>query len=160
VFERRRGDLIAGVCDAAGGWDLLLVGHRIGRRRVGRVVLIENARAPSPDTADLARQIADQLGTEVVTVALNSTGPAARPSGARAEISGSEQALLGWINRIHAALVIVDLADGPLRGREQLRHLLEASRCPLLVFNASRAEPAVGYTTLIPEPPAASATDT
>ncbi|SDK03051.1 hypothetical protein [Aliiruegeria lutimaris] len=153
VFEHRRGDLISGICEAARGWDLLLVGHRTGRRRVGRVVLVDHALSPSSEAASLARGIADRLGTDVATIAVNGQSGGADEPDTSPEIVQSEQALLARINRINAALVIVDLAEGPLRGREQLRHLIEASRCPVLVLNASRAEPAIAHSAMIPEPP-------
>ncbi|NDR58839.1 hypothetical protein [Aliiruegeria sabulilitoris] len=159
VFEHRRGELISGICEAARGWDLLLVGHRTGRRRAGRVVLVDNASSPSSEATDLARGIAERLGTDVAMIAVNGPTAATDEAATGPEIVGSERALLARLNRINAALVIVDLAEGPLRGREQLRHLIEASRCPVLVLNASRAEPAIAYSTLIPEPPKAPETD-
>ncbi|RYH06131.1 hypothetical protein [Tropicimonas sp. IMCC6043] len=152
VLERRHGDLIAGLCEAAGGWDLLLVGHRT-RRRAGRVVLLDTVPAACPEAVEIARRIADGLETEVVTLALAPQGRP--PSGV--EVASSEDELLALVNRMHSAVVIIDLAAGPFRGREQLRHLIEAARCPVLVLNASEAEPALAYSTLIPAPPGSAA---
>ncbi len=152
AFERRRGDLIAGVCQAAGGWDLLIVGHR-SDRRIGPVVRVDPSRKPGEDTATIARRIAERLAAKVSAISMAGPDNVPNPPGGGPDTVRSEQDLLARINRINAALVIVDLAAGPLRGREQLRHLLEASRCPVLVLNAARAEPAIAHTVVIPPPP-------
>lgn len=152
TFERHRGELIAGICEAAAGWDLLIVGHRT-HRRIGRVVLVDDAQASGEGITAIARRIAECLAMEVTVISMAGPDAAADQPGNGSNAVRSEQELLARINRINAALVITDLAGGPFRGREQLRLLLEVSRCPVLVFNAARAEPAIAHTLITPPPP-------
>lgn len=154
AFERRSGDLIAGICEAAPGWDLLLVGHRTAPKKRGRVLLIDRAAEPSPEAAEIAGTVAAALGMEVARLVVAKRPDATPPERAGFAVVSSENDLLDRVNRTQAALVVVDLAHGPLRGREQLRHLIEVARCPVLVLNAAQAEPALAHTTLIPESPA------
>lgn len=129
-FERRQGELIGGLCEAARGWDVLLLGYRALHKRRGRVVLL----APDetlPARADaLAHTLAHALATEMLTV---------RPGNNATFADGHHEhtdldALLMRIGRLNAAAVVLDLDAGPLRTHDALRQLLHAARCPLLVL--------------------------
>lgn len=148
-FERRRGELISGLCDAAKDWDMLLLGHRDIHRLTGHVVLI----APPPNTSrasvNVAKELALALQTETTSV---SFGEAAEKAHAE-EYFSTEDALMTRVGRIHASAVVLDLSAGPLRTYDQLRRLLAAARCPIVVLGAAQGEPSVGHSTLIPPAP-------
>ena len=139
AFERRSGDLISGVCEAARGWDLLLVGHRSAPRRAGRVVLVSRAEAPSPEAADLARRVAAAFGTEVSKILVSTPPHVLERLQNGVALATSEQDMLARVNRINSALVVIDLAEGLPNGPEQLRRLIEVARCPVLALNAAGA---------------------
>lgn len=135
-FRRDRGELISGLCAAARGWDLLLVGHRAPRRLTGRVALIAPPPAAPQAAAGLARELAAVLSTDVVALTLE-PGGAGPVSGDRTD---GEAALLGQVSRIFAAAVVLDLSAGPLRTKDQLRRLYEAARCPIFVLGAGSGD--------------------
>lgn len=127
-FQRRRGDLIGDLWDAAPGWDLLLVGYRTPARHGGPVVLVSPAGHRDGEAQTLAEELAAGLGTDTLTVA-----PARH-----ATDGDAEAALLDSIARMRASAVVLDLSAGPLRTPEQVRHLLEAARCPVIALGASK----------------------
>lgn len=134
-FERRRGELIAGLCEAAAGWDILLLGCAARPARRGRVVLVAPP-AGAPDTAqDVARAIARALRAELATLALAGTGRAAAETLTWAD----ETELLRWLGRASAAAVVVDVEAGPFHGQSQLRQLVAVARCPVVVLGAASA---------------------
>lgn len=152
-FERRHGELISGLCEAAKGWDLLLLGYRETHRRVGRVVLIAPP-GPAPKAAlDLAGDLASALHTDVVALSLDQQPPGPEEPPQQREQFASEADLLSRISRMNAAAVILDLSAGPIRTHDQLRRLLAAARCPALVFGAAQGEPSIAHTTQIPPAP-------
>lgn len=144
-FERRRGELISGLCEAARGWDLLLLGHRATCRQAGRVVLIAPPKSATQEVARLAETLGRRLGTGVRALDLGAqdlrTG--------NTEPIRSEGELLARIGRMHASAVFLDLSAGPLRTYDQLRSLLAAARCPVAVLGAAHGEPSIRHTTQI-----------
>ncbi len=150
-FERRRGELISGLCQAARGWDLLLLGHRETQRLPGRVVLIAPPEGAGEAAAGLAGDLAAALRTDVVALRLGPEQPGGTAQGS--EHLGGEDALLARIGRIHAAAVVLDLSAGPLRTYDQLRRLHAAARCPLVVLGAGQGEPSLEHATQIPPAP-------
>ncbi|MDU8913898.1 hypothetical protein [Aestuariicoccus sp. MJ-SS9] len=144
-FERCHGDLIGGVCGAAKGWDILLLGHREIHRRRGRVVLIAPPGAGRSAAPDLAQDLAGMLHTDLVALSL---GPEAGQ-----EHFATEPEMLARIGRISAAAVVLDLSAGPLRTHDQLRQLLSAARCPLVVLGAAQGEASIAHSTQIPPAP-------
>ncbi len=139
-FERQRGDLISGLCEAAKDWDLLLLGHRVALRLTGCVVLVAPATDATTDAERLAGEMANALGTGSVVLTLDPHGPPTDAEHREGEHFENERALLERIARIHASAVVLDLATGPLRTYEQLRHLLAAARCPIVVLGAGQGE--------------------
>ncbi len=133
-FEHRRGELIAGLCEAAAGWDILLLGHAARPAPRGQVVLIEPP-AGAPETAlDVARDVARALHAQVVTLALDGD------TGAEAALTWADETeLLRWLSRARAAAVVVDVEAGPFHRQAQLRQLVEVARCPVVVLGAAGA---------------------
>ena len=61
--------------------------------------------------------------------------------------------MLALISRMNASAVVLDLSAGPFRTHDQLRQLLAAARCPLLVLGANQGEPSIAHTTQVPPAP-------
>lgn len=142
TFEQRRGDLIGSLCDAARGWDILLLGYRRLHRRHGRVVVIAPPVEPSPALNRLAVDLADALHTDILTLAVNGRSDLPRETVQTTSTTNrieldNDDGLLSCLNRINAAAVIVDMKAGPLHHQYQLRQLLNAARCPVVVLGAT-----------------------
>lgn len=138
-FDRQPGDPVAGLCGAAQRWDWLLIGHRPSGAHVGRVVGIAHAGEAGADSASrLAEGLARSLrsGLELLSD------------------SAPEAQILARLEQVHAAAVVIDAATGPFRSAEQIRRLVAAARCPVLVLGAARLPGLVAHSTHIPLPPA------
>ena len=134
-FERRRGELIAGLCEAAAGWDILLLGCAARPAPRGRVVLVAPPAGAADTAREISRVIARALGAELVTLALAAGGT----SGAETLTWADETELLRWLSRASAAAVVVDAEAGPFHSQAQLRQLVEVARCPVVVLGAAGA---------------------
>ncbi len=136
-FERLPGDPVAGLCGAAQSWDWLLIGHPPSGVHTGKVVGIAHAEEGGDGVGQLAEGLAQSLRTGVELI------PDSRP----------EAEILARLERVHAAAVVVDAAGGPFRTAAQIRALLSAARCPVLVLGAARIPSLVEHSTQIPVPP-------
>jgi len=155
-FERRRGELISGLCETAKGWDVLLLGHRETHRLNGQVILIAPPADASQSAEDLAEDLASGLGTSTIRLSMDPARPGTFDVFPVTEHFADEDALLTRIGRIHASAVVLDLSAGPLRTYDQLRHLLAAARCPIVVLGAGKGEPQPEHATRIPPAPEAT----
>ena len=120
------------------GWDVVLLGHREVHKRRGRVVLIQDAGRPSRDAETAASLVAAALGSGVHAMNL-ALAAAAGPKAEVGERLDSLGALIARLSRFNAEAVVLDLATGPIRTRAQLRQVLAAARCPVMVFGAQAA---------------------
>lgn len=152
-FERRHGDLISGLCEASRGWDLLLLGHRETHRRAGRVALIAPPSGSSQAAADLARDLARALGTGMAVLSIDPDIAQRQDKGDGDERFASETDMLSRVNRMNASAVVLDLSAGPLHTHDQLRLLLAAARCPVLVLSAAQGTASIEHTVEIPPAP-------
>ena len=137
-FERQPGDPVAGLCGAAQSWDWLLIGHLPSGAHAGRVVGIYHAGAEGGDgVGQLTEALAQSLrsGAEMIADTL------------------PEAEILARLEHLHAAAVVVDAASGPFRTAAQIRALLSAARCPVLVLGAARIPSLVEHSAQIPAPP-------
>ncbi|MDJ0630119.1 MAG: hypothetical protein QNJ44_17830 [Rhodobacter sp.] len=155
-FERRRGELISGLCEAAKGWDLLLLGYRETHRLVGQIVLIEPPADAEQEARVLADDLAHALGTGTLAMTLGSAPQGGGVGPPDTEHFSSEDLLLARIARLHASAVVLDLSAGPLRTYDQLRRLFAAARCPIVVVGAGRGEPSLEHSSQIPPAPEAA----
>lgn len=142
AFERRQGELIGGLYEAAHGWDMLFVGHCATHRFPGQVVLIAPPPEASRRAAELAGDLASVLGRglRVLSLAPKQAATGAHPA-AEPEYFENTAALLARLSRLPAAALVVDLAAGPFHGAEGLRQLHEAARCPVVVLGAGENAP-------------------
>ena len=127
-LERRRGELTVAAWDAARGWDVLVYGQRETHGLSGRIVLIAPPAGAHSDAPPLAEDLAREMGTTSITLGLSPDA-----SDRVDEVYPSEAALLGRIGRLNCAAVVLDRAGGPIHSVEQLRELLAAARCPVVL---------------------------
>ena len=135
-LEQRRGELTVSVWEAAQEWDVLVYGQRETHGLRGQVVLIAPPAGTHSDAGALAEDLARSTGTAPIALGL------APDAGERAdETFATEAALLGRIERLNCAAVVLDRAVGPFHSVEQMRALLAAARCPVVIVG--RANDAV-----------------
>lgn len=147
-FEQQRGDLVDASVQVGKAWDVLIFGYRRVHPVPGQVVVLTPTR-PDGDTAPrLAQHLAKHLHTGLVALTV---GP---PSGGEGHV-GPHATLrvatlaeaLGRLTRLNAQAVVVDLAHGPIHTHDELRHLLESARCPVVVVGAASEIPALEHST-------------
>lgn len=149
-FERRSGDLIRCLFEAAKGWDILLLGYREMHKRPGQVVVVTAASQGSSRANKLARELAQVLKTSVLVLSLSTEGGDTDPTYPARIAMDSEPGLLDRLSRINASAVVVDLAASPLQTEDQLRQLLEAARCPVIAFGSKQGPRRIEHSTIIP----------
>jgi hypothetical protein len=153
-FERRHGELISGLCEAATGWDILLLGHREIHHQAGKLVLITPPGAAAQSAAGLALDLVKRLRADLVALSIGPEIPELNDvQSQQRERFASEVDLLAFINRTNASAVVLDLSAGPFHTHDQLRHVLAAARCPVLVLGAAQGEPSIAHSTQIPPAP-------
>jgi hypothetical protein len=143
-FEHRQGELISGLCSASRSHDLLLVGHSSLYAHARNVVFIRSSDAASEDAGQLARNLAQDLQATLVTLVLNSGASDPDTSDRDSESFTNAVAMLEWISRANISAVVLDLSAGPFREHAQVRQLLAAARCPVLMLGAENAIPPAG----------------
>lgn len=127
-LARGRGDLALSIWEAAEGWDVVVVGQRTIHALPGRVVLIAPPAGAGSGAATLAADLARSLGCATVTLGLG----AGEAEGG--EWFAAEEALLARLARISCAAVVLDRAAGPFHGADEVRRLLAAAQCPVVVL--------------------------
>ena len=125
-FQHLREELVAGSCQAAAVGDVVIFGCRLRSVRRDRVALISAQPGIENEAGRFGAELARQLGAELVT------WPGAEESGRHAP----GDAVLDWLRRTDPGAAVVDLGAGPLRGLDQLRALVAAANCPVLVLGA------------------------
>lgn len=136
-FESRHGDLTRVAYEAAGSWDVLLLGYSARYRCRGNVILIVPPSGASQQTESLAAALARALGTGLSAVALEH-GAAGVSAGCL--VFSSRDALLAHISRQNAAAVVSEISSGHLESFRQLQELLDHARCPVVLTNPAARE--------------------
>ncbi|WP_370401981.1 hypothetical protein [Sulfitobacter sp. JB4-11] len=153
IFAEDKGELVGTSLRAAHGWDILVIGYRQVHRIPGKVVLLE-ADSPSTDTMDeAAKRLSQQLGARCTRFSVGPLQEHPKPDRAfEHRRFQSLDAALRALARTNAQAVILDLVHGPIRNPGDLAHLLEASRCPLIVFGPSDLSVMLEHNTEFPTP--------
>ncbi len=154
VFAQDQGELVSTSLRAAAGWDVLILGYRQIHRVAGKIILLETSGRPSDDLATASWRLAQHSGADrlVFTVKSQAGAPARRPTENTIEFDTLGDALR-VLTRTHAQAVLVDLRTGPVRNQADLSRLLEAARCPLIVFGASTFQTLLTHSIQIPPAP-------
>lgn len=138
-FEQQSGELFGGLVRAAQGWDLLLIGHRRLQRQTGPVVVLDAGPASGGDeAAAFGETLASVLRTHAIRLR-----------------SDDATDLLVRVGRMQAALIVTDATHGPFCNSDQLRLLVEAARCPVLVLGSAGFRGAIAHDVHIPPAPKA-----
>ncbi len=125
-FDRQSGDLVAHLVHVAHDWDIVLLGLSPLHRSPGRVVCISPGGGAAQSAAQtLAADLAQALKTEMMPLSPKAGEP-----------GDSTLSLLARLNRMNAVAVVADIAAGPFRSPAELRALLGAARCPVLLVGA------------------------
>lgn len=153
TFSQDKGDLVESSLRAAKNWDVLVLGYRPLHSIRGKVVLLKRAGQPSDKMDAAAHQLSRHHSIEPTTFLLKE-GPDDD------EYAAPENTLqfdtlddiLNRLKRTNAHAVLVDLRHGPVQKQTDLSRLLEAARCPVIVFGASQLHPALEHSAQIPAP--------
>ena len=121
TFRSLSGELISEVCGLAAPEDVVLLGRRPICRSEGRVLLIGSDTSRRQSARALAERMALALMTAVREI----------------EVRRGGNDVLRTVDRSHAALVVADFREGPLKKESELRALFEAARCPVVILGAS-----------------------
>ncbi len=123
--EVATGDLVACACGAVVGEDILLLCQRPLLRFGGQVLVLGAARRPdSEPVLALGRALAQASGTTVFEI----------DPGQKAGLAG----VLDQVDRRSASTILLDLSQTPQLSEDDLRRLVAAARCPVVVIGASR----------------------
>ena len=138
-FEQQTGELLSGLCRAAQDWDLMMIGQRRSRRTGGPVLVVSGTTAPqNADEAALIDALATALQTRALHLRVGEPLETAMPD------------LLEKIARTGAALVVTHAGSGPFRTEDQLRQLVDAARCPVLVLGVAHIRDATTQPAHVP----------
>ncbi|WP_347311914.1 hypothetical protein [Defluviimonas sp. SAOS-178_SWC] len=118
-FETRAGELVSGLIGASRSWDLVAIGYRQTRRSSGRVILIGAGHGDGREAEALVDALVAALGVRVERMP--------QPNDVDA---------LNKLSRSHAAAVVLDLSGGTMMPEVELRRLVDAARCPVLIVGA------------------------
>lgn len=152
-FEKRSGDLVRHVFEAAKEWDILLLGRRTLHKRSGQIVIVSGHANRSERAELVAASLADAAETDHVTLSLSPKLSKDDAEDALFVAEPDASGLLTRLNRMNAAAVVVDLEASQWRSSELMRQLLEAARCPLVVLRPEHANDRRDTSAGIPEAP-------
>lgn len=150
-FDRQMGDLISTAMHAASSWDALIFGYRSSHPFKGKVVVFAPQMPDEAGLLELSQRLAGQLRSDLAVFNVG-TAPARHPRNDHLVdlvFETPEQAIAA-LDRTNAQAVLIDLARGPIHSPEQLRNLIDASRCPVVVVGASSFAPMVEHRTHFP----------
>ena len=126
-FEQRSGDVATCLCETAQDWDIALMGSGPLHHAPGRVVCIAPASAQAQE---LAQALAGVLGVDLLSLSLSQDEGDERFT--------SQTGLLARLNRLNAAALVADWGMPPLSNEKDLRDLITAARCPVLLLGSRK----------------------
>lgn len=153
AFAREEGELVATSLRAAKGWDVLLMGYRRVHPKTGKVVVIKNTDTTSEKMDAMSEILSRRFRTDCLNFSVSSQAKTPNapepPASYRFETMDT---CLRALARTNCLVVLVDLNDGPFRSAGDLSRILEAARCPVMVFGAQAGADALEHTTHFPDP--------
>lgn len=149
TFEQSIGDLVQQSLTASAGWDITVVGHRTVHPMRGKVVSLRAATGVDAALDAFSDRLATTLSAEHLVFSVGDISGGSPKTFAFASL---EEALI-TLARINVQAVLLDLSHGPIHTPDQLRQLLEVSRCPLFVFGAATRGEQLEHSTQIPPSP-------
>lgn len=147
VFAQERGDLVQASLHAAANWDVLVLGYRQVHKRRGKIVIFGTHGTGDSAMNAIARWLSSQLNTEGIYFSFNDVPEPATGGVVRFDILDDS---LKALTHMNAEAVLVDLRQGAVRTQSDLARVLEAARCPVIVFGASATKSQLAHSTQIP----------
>jgi len=151
TFMQDKGELVQTALRAAAGWDVLVLGYRHLHRIPGKIIVLQTSRNPSVEVEEASSRLSKQLSAERIVFSVRQNGEKA--IGARASKNLQFDTLddaLRALTRQNAQVVLTEFQDGPLHSQTDLLRLLEAARCPVVVFGASDTGSLLEHNTHFP----------
>jgi hypothetical protein len=156
TFERRQGELVESALGIGRGWDVLIVGYREINPVPGKVIALLPGCVEGGNTLETAHALARRLNTETSVFVIDADQPKGfGQDESNAQVFHTVDAAVGQLARTNARVVVIDMARGPIKSAGQIRVLLEASRCPVVILNSGAGERALKHSVQIPHPPKA-----
>ncbi|WP_298863912.1 hypothetical protein [uncultured Sulfitobacter sp.] len=149
AFSREAGELVSTALHAAQGWDVLVLGYRKAHSAPGKIVLLQTSAGSSEKITEAFRRLSKNMPDASITL---SVGPDAPPN---RQVSNSHYyetfpEAMAALSRTNARALLVDLDNSPLHDHNDLLRLLEAARCPIIIFHPSRMPALLAHSTQIP----------
>jgi hypothetical protein len=153
-FAQDTGELVGTALRAAVGWDALVLGYRRIHKIPGKIILLETTDPVRKNAGETVHHLSQQFSVDriVFSVAGDVGTGHPRPQMGTVQFKTLDDALR-QITRTNAHAVLVDLRRGPIHNPNDLSRLLEAARCPVIVFGASYLNPRLEHSTQIPPKP-------
>lgn len=146
-FAQERGNLVHRTLQIATSWDLLIVGYRQVHKMRGKIVVLGD---PSPGQGPMdatAVRLCEQLHAERIHFIVQER-PLTEPSGVIRFDTLNEA--LNRLSRLNTEAVLLDLRHGPVRSQTDVERVLEAARCPVIVFGTATKQPLLGHSIQVP----------
>lgn len=152
VFSQDKGELVQASLHAAAGWDVLIIGYRKVNRLPGKIVLLQGASSTLDEMREVSARMSDRLSAARIVYSVGA-GSGSGPSVTASDTLHFDtlESSLKALARTNAQAVLVDLRHGPLQTQSDLARVLEASRCPVIVFGTSATNRALEHTIQIPQ---------
>lgn len=153
AFTQDKGELVSTALRAARDWDVLVLGYRQLHNVPGKIVLLQSSAPPSEAMTEAAQNLSDNRPDRNVAFTVTTQTPGARSHSAPNQFRfATLQDALTALTRMNARAVLVDLARGPVQDQSDLLQLLEAARCPVIVFGPASFPALLEHTTQVPDP--------
>ncbi|WP_299417744.1 hypothetical protein [uncultured Sulfitobacter sp.] len=141
IFAQERGGLVRTSLHTATGWDLLIIGYRQMHQVPGKIVVLQNDGSSNEAINNISNHLSDQLSVPSVTFNVTDgpdekTAPPATNTIQFRTLNDS----LKVLTRTNAEAVLVDLRRGPVQSQSDLTRVIDAARCPVIVFGASERQ--------------------
>lgn len=145
IFAQERGDLVDAALQAATDWDVLIIGYRQVHKMRGKIVLLGDPSPHEGPMETIAAQLSDQLNAERVSFVIED---APDPSGGTRFDTLDE--ILIALSRLSTEAVLLDLRQGPVKTQSDLARILEAARCPVIVFGTATKQALLAHSIQVP----------
>lgn len=137
AFAEGTGDLIATSLRATKGWDVLLMGYRRVHRSIGKVVVIKHATTKDDKMDIVSQSLSYEFSTGRAVFSVRPPTEATRAPQSSVSCSfDTFDDCLRAIARTNSLVVLLDLDQGPVSNPADLARVMDAARCPVMVFGA------------------------
>lgn len=147
IFAQERGDLVDAALQAAADWDVLIIGYRQVHKMRGKIVLLGDPSPCAGPMETIAAQLSDQLNAERVSFVIEDAPKLGPSAGIRFDTLDE---ILIALSRLNTESVLLDLRQGPVKTQSDLARILEAARCPVIVFGTATKQALLAHSIQVP----------